>query len=656
MSNAFVRARRFLSYNAFATWTAILASLTLGFFTVGLIVIVGMFVDLLAQGGEVRLASDAEIADYRAWLANVADDEGTPGEEPPVSDLGLVSLAWRTRGTWYGNLFADLAANMTWTRSSGSFLLGLVIVASVIVVLGSLVTLWMHHMASLATIEAVTRLRRAVYHQTYRLGTLTLRTLGTSEALGIFTRYIEAVHDGLYTWLTVMFREPGRFVVLLAFALVVEISATASFPWLTVAFLLFAILAWMAGGRLAAYARRQERLNALRGADQIVLLQESLQVMRLVKCYLMELFNQARVERQLSRHAHVLSERHRGRALYRQTLWMLGFAAAAVLLAVLGWNVLSRQLEIGSATMLLAAWVCLYFPVWNWLQEQRTLRRAGRASAAVFAFLDRRGDVGDVGEDAKADFLQPMSQQLEFRDVSLREPGTDRPLLRHISLEIDAGQCVGIVGTDDLEKHALVYLIPRFLDPQHGDVRIDGERLRRVTLQSLRAQVALVMQHDLVFHDTVAHNIGCGDPAFTLPQIIEAAKVAHCHQFIQQLPDGYETRIGELGHKLDLSQQFRIALARAILRDPAIVIIEEPPTPLSDEAKALIDDTFQRFLPGRTTIFLPHRLSTIRMCDRLILLHEGRVAAQGTHRELVADSDLYRHLEYLEFNVFAEQV
>jgi ATP-binding cassette subfamily B protein len=300
--------------------------------------------------------------------------------------------------------------------------------------------------------------------------------------------------------------------------------------------------------------------------------------------------------------------------------------------------------------------VCLYFPVWNWLQEQRTLRRAGRASAAVFAFLDRRGDVGDVGEDAKADFLQPMSQQLEFRDVSLREPGTDRPLLRHISLEIDAGQCVGIVGTDDLEKHALVYLIPRFLDPQHGDVRIDGERLRRVTLQSLRAQVALVMQHDLVFHDTVAHNIGCGDPAFTLPQIIEAAKVAHCHQFIQQLPDGYETRIGELGHKLDLSQQFRIALARAILRDPAIVIIEEPPTPLSDEAKALIDDTFQRFLPGRTTIFLPHRLSTIRMCDRLILLHEGRVAAQGTHRELVADSDLYRHLEYLEFNVFAEQV
>jgi ATP-binding cassette subfamily B protein len=174
-----------------------------------------------------------------------------------------------------------------------------------------------------------------------------------------------------------------------------------------------------------------------------------------------------------------------------------------------------------------------------------------------------------------------------------------------------------------------------------------------VTLDSLRAQIAIVLQHNLVFNDTVANNIGCGDPAFTLPKIIEAAKTAHAHQFIQKLPQGYETPIGEMGHALKPGEMFRIALARAILRDPALLIVEEPHTPLDENTKSLIDDTFARVLPGRTTIFLPHRLSTIRNCDTVFLLYNGKIEAQGDHRELLKESELYRHLQYLEFNEFA---
>jgi ATP-binding cassette subfamily B protein len=212
---------------------------------------------------------------------------------------------------------------------------------------------------------------------------------------------------------------------------------------------------------------------------------------------------------------------------------------------------------------------------------------------------------------------------------------------------------VAIVGPEDREKHSLVYLIPRFLDPNTGEIRIDGRNLRWVTLDSLRAQIAIVLQHNLVFNDTVANNIGCGDSSFTLPRIVEAAKVAHAHQFISKLPQGYDTHIGEMGHHLRIGQQFRIALARAILRDPALMIIEEPHTPLDDDTKALIDDTFSRVLAGRTTIFLPHRLSTIRGCDRVFLLVNGRIEAVGEHKELLAQNDLYRHLQYLEFNEFA---
>ena len=135
---------------------------------------------------------------------------------------------------------------------------------------------------------------------------------------------------------------------------------------------------------------------------------------------------------------------------------------------------------------------------------------------------------------------------------------------------------------------------------------------------------------------------------------MEAAKIARAHQFIQKLPKGYETPIGELGHSLNLSQQYRIALARAILRDPALLIIEEPGEELDEESKDLIDDTMARVLPGRTTIFLPHRISTLRTCDRLFLLQKGRIVATGDHKELIKSNALYRHLHYLEFNAIAE--
>jgi ATP-binding cassette subfamily B protein len=229
-------------------------------------------------------------------------------------------------------------------------------------------------------------------------------------------------------------------------------------------------------------------------------------------------------------------------------------------------------------------------------------------------------------------------------------------LLQGVSLTIQAGQRVALVGPDEAEKHALVYLLPRFLDPTSGEIRIDDHNLRWVTLDSLRAQMALVLQHNLVFNDTVSNNIGCGDPSYTLPQIIEAAKVAHAHQFIQKLPQGYETPIGELGHALNIGEQFRVALARAILRDPALLIVEEPAVVLDPDTKSLLDDTFARVLPGRTTIFLPHRISTIKSCDTIFLLHKGRVEATGGHRDLLTQNELYRHLHYIEFNELAEQI
>jgi ATP-binding cassette subfamily B protein len=601
-------------------------------------------------------ATDADAAELYVSDRSSLESVGILGP-PEFNDRGILSLLVRLHQRLPDRLVAPAVAAIarafpwTWRPGEGAspdfnYLRGLLILALVLAAARGFTLYGMQHAAARAVVEATNRLRRAVYHHTYRLGTLAFRALGPSEAVSIFTRQIEAVHDALSTWLTVMWREPVKFGLLLLFALLLS-------TWLSLAFLILALLVWLIGGQIAAHLRTRERLAARRGAEQLAILQESLMLMRLVKSYSMELFNQSRVERQLAAYAHTSIERRNGEAIARPFLVFLGTSAGIILLFVTGHIVLSGRLGVARGIVLATALFSLYAPLVSLIQNRKYLRRGRKAAAILFKFLDRPGEIGQV---VGAEFLAPMADRLEFDNVTIREPGTGKPLLQNVSLTIQSGRKVALVGPDEMEKHAFIYLIPRLLDPDSGEIRIDNHNLRWVTFESLRAQIGLVLQHHLLFNDTVANNISCGEPTFDLPKIIEAAKIAHAHNFIQGLPRGYETPVGDLGHPLSAGERFRIALARAILRDPAILIIEEPITVLDDNTKAMLDDTFARVLQGRTVIFLPHRISTIRSCDTVFLIHHGRIEAAGEHRELLAQSELYRHLQYLEFNVFAEEL
>jgi ATP-binding cassette subfamily B protein len=566
----------------------------------------------------------------------------------PVADFGLLSLVVRMRGTMTGRLVATVAAGVEWTWAQGneSYLLGLFLVALVLSAMRFGLLFVSNYAAAVASLEVAARLRRAIYHHTHRLGTLASLTPGPDEAVSASTRHVELLHEGLYRWLTVYFREPVKAGLLLLFALLVNF-------WLALAFLLFAVLVWMVAGQSAAHLRRRGRAAQARAANELALIQESLGLTRLVKGYLMEPFNQARVERQLRLGTEAQLARYRDEAIYRPLFALLGLAAAIVLLLAAGYIVLQGHLGVAGAAVLTTALVCLYWPVRAILETQRALRRGSEAARSLFGFLDKQGG---VAQPLEAEFLPALSEALEFDKVTVQEAGSGRKLLRSVSLRIEAGKRVAIVGPDPMEKYALAFLLPRFLDPISGEVRINGKNLRWVTVDSLRAQIGMVLQRDLVFNDSVVNNIGCGDPAYSLNRIVEAAKIAHAHQFILKLPQGYETPIGDKGHALNPGELFRIGLARAILRDPAVFVIEEPTAALDDDTKALIDDTIQRILPNRTAIFLPRRLSTIRGCDQVFLLYQGRIAAVGDHRELLATSDLYKHLQYLQFNEFAGNV
>jgi ATP-binding cassette, subfamily B, bacterial len=573
----------------------------------------------------------------------------TLGEENRKS-FGMLGLVVRQRGTPWARPTSTFASVAGWSWRSADpnrgYMTGLLVIGLILVFFRGVCMVVMNEAAAKAALEVVTRLRRSIYHHTARQGAMTINNGAVDEAGGLFTRQVEYVHESILYSLTHSYRYAVFFPLMLLIALLTHF-------WLALAALMFATLVWAIAGQMTASFRHRSRIASRVATNRLAHLLESLRHIRLVKSYLMELFNQSRVERQLSDYAVAQTRRSRGDAFAKPVLTAFAIMAGITLLYLAGWVVLNEGLSLAGLVVLAVAFLSLYFPVRARLAGRRILRHGREAAAAIFEFLDRKGDVATFPD---ADFLPGISKGIEFADVTVREPGTGHMLLNKVSFKVRAGQRVGIVGSDLDEQVALVSLIPRFLDPNEGEVKVDGRNVKWVTQDSLRSQIGLVLQNSLVFNDTVANNIGCGDPSYTVPQIIEAAKLAHAHQFIQRMPYGYETPIGELGRSLSPGEQFRIALARAVLRDPSLYVIEEPAEHFDDDTKDLVDDTLGRVLPGKTVIYLPHRVSTLRNCDKILLLHEGRIVAAGEHRELISDNELYRHLYYLEFNPFADAV
>lgn len=495
-------------------------------------------------------------------------------------------------------------------------------------------------------VDAVTRatsgVRGQIHRQMYRLGQTALPGDGLGPVVNIFSRDVNEVRDGLYAQLVDGLFTPLLAVGLLGMALLLS-------PSLTIFILSLAGVIWLASVPLER-ARRAKTDNAARSAAIHVLqLHEDLGMLRTVRVFGMEPIDKHRFDEHLSLYEDADRERLLN-DVNRSPILVLSVAASALIaIGMLSHAVLSERIGLHTAVLLAISLAGLAWPILTWLRLQRTLALATRAARGVFEFLERKPELQmNVG----ASFLPPMRDRIVFDKVSVEGP-TGRPLLSGLSATITARTRTAVLGLDEDAKHAFVCLVPRLIDPRKGHVRIDGADLREVTLESLRAQVSMLLQADYVFSDSVLNNIGLGDSSYTLPRIIEAAKIAHAHHFIQELPNGYDTVIGPLGHPLDLDEQYRIALARAYLHDPSIVVIEEPNAVFDDDTKHLFDDTVDRLAKGRTLIFLPHRLSTIRKCDQVIVLHNGRVEAAGAQREVHERSRLYRHIQYVEFNQFA---
>ena len=495
---------------------------------------------------------------------------------------------------------------------------------------------------AVASQEPTTALRRQIHRQLYRLGQSSLPAEGTGPVMGLFTREVNDIREGLAAELNHKYRVPVLIGGLLILALAISWPSTlflASLGGLT----------WLVVRHLNRSAELTSVVATREAALQLCLLQEDFGLIRTVRVHGMENYDRQRFDEHLERFGDAEVRRVLNEARTSPTATLLIFAASTLAIGLLSWQVIVKGYSAASALLIIIGLLSLIKPAMDWLAMIRAIRLASRSAEGVFSYLERRTELHQAGG---AMFLPPLREKISFENVTL-ENSSGRVLLDGLTVEIPARSKTSIMSLDEEAKTALVCLIPRLIDPKVGRVRVDGLDLRDVTLESVRAQVATVLQEDLVFSDSVLANIALGDTSYDLPRVIEAAKVAHAHHFIQDLPHGYDTVIGPLGEYLKPDQQYRIALARAFLHDPSIVIIEEPNVPMDDDTKSYVDDTVARLAPGRTLIMLPHRLSTIRSSDRVILLHNGRLEATGTPTEVKGESKLYRHLQYVEFNQFA---
>ncbi|MBQ4151813.1 MAG: ABC transporter ATP-binding protein, partial [Schwartzia sp.] len=405
----------------------------------------------------------------------------------------------------------------------------------------------------------------------------------------------------------------------------------------------------LVGEAMKIFGRKMKSSGAViqeRLADITALMQESISAVRVVKSFVREDFEIQRFTRENDLNFRAQMKSVQIQSLLTPTVEFLAALAVTVIVWFGGYEVVNGNITAGALVAFLTYAVNLANPVKRISRVYGTIQKAMAGAERVFGIMDMPEAIADKPE-AKA--MPAVKGYVEFDDVTFGYKD-DIPALEHISFKAEPGQMIAFVGPSGAGKSTIANLIPRFYDVNGGAIRIDGQDVRDVTMSSLREQIGIVPQETMLFSTTVRENIRYGRLDATDEELVQAAKDANAHEFIMQLPEGYDTKIGERGLNLSGGQRQRIAIARAILKNPQLLILDEATSALDTESEKIVQAALDRLMVGRTSFVIAHRLSTIFNADQIYVIEKGHIREHGTHEELLALGGLYSSLYNIQFS------
>ncbi|HEX5168275.1 MAG TPA: ABC transporter ATP-binding protein [Cyclobacteriaceae bacterium] len=492
--------------------------------------------------------------------------------------------------------------------------------------------------ASRIKVDVVKNLRMHIFRNVSRLHIGYFNDQRKGDLISRFTNDIGEVENAVVNSLKSVLKEPITLIVYIIVLFTISVKLT-----------LFTLIVLPLMGSVIGEIIRRLRKKAKQSQEAmgriVNILDETFGAMRVINAFNARNFIIGKIDRETSYHRRVNLSISRKNELASPLSEFLGVIVVAVILYYGGQAVLSGNQELTPASFLLflTFYASMIQPAKNFSNGITSLQKGTVAAQRIFDVIDTKPLIMDKPDAAK---IHEFKSDIEFQNVSFAYER--EPVLKHINLKIQKGKTVALVGPSGGGKSTLADLVPRFYDPTDGAVLLDGKSLRDYELEGIRSLIGVVTQESILFNDTIFNNIAFGREDAREEDVINAAKIANAHSFIMETEEGYQTFIGERGSKLSGGQRQRLSIARAVLKNPPILILDEATSALDSESERLVQDALTNLMKNRTSIVIAHRLSTIQHADEIVVIQNGVILEQGSHEDLILQEGLYRKLNEIQ--------